>query len=665
MQEGTRLLRVAESSSGSAGTLAALAEGSDLDGAAEAVAAQLKKDPTDAEARAAVDAVFEDAEAAARAGDVKRVARDLALAAKALGQSTVTRRPVQMLEKGDLKAAAESFGLTTGAMKKRGPEIVALLRVKELRSSLDAGGMEGAESLRDLLRSRPEDPDGKKAFEAILARIGKAAKKGDGKAAAQASREAVVASGAGADQVKVVEEAAAAMAENMAAIAEVQLEKAKKGLPSSKVVDAVLDGAKTLRAQAEKAALKALPRVEDPRPSAEALSASLAVSPTPKVVEKGRKIVLGRARKAAKKGDALQLSRTLSAAGRLDPALADAKDELDAAAEKLASGELGAAEAGFAELPGEVGPEAAKLVHQLRVGKARAAVTAAAKKKDVLAEAQANAKLLELSPGDRAASKRAKSLSKRVKSSRLDTARAQLELGKPGVTWVYAMRALEASPGDEKAVELKKKAEALLAERKDLIIVIEAVEDAAGGSGSCAKLAPALQAAAMEQLSKRTDLGGYVLSESWTKAWREGHDKAPKVSGGLQLAVDRCGITPSTGEAGVSWKLLTPREGKVTAEGTLAVDVPEGFILADQRDAAGENARAKLVDRIVDELVDGLKVEGVAVKSWLLTTAEAALAREEPEAAADAFARFSLDPPRSASKERVSAIEAALRKAFP
>ncbi|MEO1230509.1 MAG: hypothetical protein AAFZ18_16540 [Myxococcota bacterium] len=648
----------------SARALGSLASEVPLERAALDVRTLLRSDPTQKDGRAAVAAVLEHADAAAAEGDAAVVARDLSLAATALGQSAVMRRAVDMIRAGRLEEAEKSFTQTAGWLAERGPAIVARLRVKALASSLDEGGLSAARSIRALLRVEPEDPTALAALAAIFRRLEAAADKGDGAAAAGALREADAATSAEPQISEAIERAAVALEGGRFAEAESVLVGARRKMPRSEAVKRGEAAARDLRTNAEEAAFDGLRAGEDPRVHAATLVASRALDGFEATLARGRRAALDRASAAAKQDDMTTLARSLAAAGQLVDRSAEGAIALTEAAELVAKEQLAEAEEAYGGLGGEVAARARSLMRSTRISRARAAVKAAAEEGRLLDEADANQALLALAPKDREARARQRRLAQEVRATRTTAARRQLDLGKPGLAWLYVERALRLDPKDRTARALRDEAEEALEKSKDLIMVIEAVRFDGASTRGCGPVDTELQAQLMSELSQRTDLNGYVLSEGWTKAWREKDPRAPSVTGGLAVLVQGCTVSPGAGQLQLGWAVQTPKGGKSTAAGDVSSEVLEGSLLIDERDAAGNNVRKLLIDRALEAIVNGLQGESAAVRQWLLTSAEHALSEGNPERAADAFARFLMNPVNSADPERVSAIETALAKAF-
>ncbi len=658
----------------------ALAAGEETDDHAEAVRALFSADPTRPEVRAAVTAVLDRAEASAGDGDGEAVARRLALVAAALGQRLAVATAVDRVRQGRLPEASEALARSEGLLRERGPGIVERLRTQKLSAGLDAGGMEAARSLRDLLRAKPEDPAGRKAFAALLARVKERGAAGDSTGAAAAVRELAVASAASGELLEAFEAAADALdgsvrrrvpggkvvresgGAKQPAAAERRL-LAASAEQRSAALDAATAAARALREADEAAALREIESGADPRAGVDRLLAAKAVHPASSA--RGVTLALGRAKAAASANDRALLAQSLAAAASLESEDPEAALRLGEAAERVAKGELEAAERAYASASGPTAEAGRALARQLRVAGLRAQVEAAADQGAVLEEAKAVDALLELEPSDRAAQKRKAQLGVRVRETRLASARGWLGRGQPGVAWLEATRALALDPKDRAAAAVRTEAEAALGKPDNLVLVVEAPRRDGLEAEPCPKIEASMQVALMEGLSKRTNLGGYVLSEGWTKAWKSKDPRAPKVGGGLEVTVEQCAISPGEGRIAGRWVVQTPRSGKAAAEGGYDVELRAGSLPKDEEDSAGANVKKLLLERLEEAIADGIAAQRTALGAWLLTSAEHGLAAEAPEAAAAAYARFRMGPGTRSDPDRVASIETALERAFP
>ena len=280
-----------------------------------------------------------------------------------------------------------------------------------------------------------------------------------------------------------------------------------------------------------------------------------------------------------------------------------------------------------------------------------------------MAESTAVQQILQLNNKHRKARAAAKRLEKKVGTSRLDAARTNKKLGKLGVAYVYLERALELNKNDREAKKELEDVKAQLKERLDLILLVEPVKRQRGVSGAaCLGFDEMLREEIMTDASKRTDLGGYVLSPGWTKAVKEKNEKAPEVSGSISVEVKSCKTTPAGGKVAFSWQVLVPRQGSVAAKAELQAELPVGIIPVDEQDEAGNNAKSALAEKSSRAFLESLENEREGIELWLLTLGEHAVKNKDVTQAADAYARLSIQRPASIDPGRLSKIQDYLTK---
>jgi hypothetical protein len=375
-----------------------------------------------------------------------------------------------------------------------------------------------------------------------------------------------------------------------------------------------------------------------------------------------------RAKKTAKQGADAETAQVLEAAALLENSESEVQVKLTEASGLYAKGSFEEAEKTFSSVDGDSGKSkiadlGRELARARRVSLLEAEWKSAKADKDVLRENGIVSQILAIDPNHREAKTAAKRVEKEVGSSRIGAARSNKELGKLGVAYVYLERALALNSADAEAKKEMEDVSAKLKERMDLILLVEPVARAKEVGGQpCLGFDEMLRDEIMSTSSKRTDLGGFVLSPNWTKAVEEKSDKAPEVSGGIALTVTKCKTTPKDGKATFTWSLLVPRKGSPVAKGEVSADVPSGLIPRDEQDEASNNAKQALAARATASFLESLENERDTIDLWLLTLAEHAVAEKDVALAADAYARLAIKQPRSIDPKRVEKIEEYLAK---
>lgn len=644
-----------------------LENGEDSTRGAMAAKKLFEMDAADAAAKAAVEAALARATKAASEGDDRIAARELKAAAMALDEEKDAKKAIQKLETGRYQEAEDLFGYSSSSLvAKKGQSIARGRRLGNLKEGLSGEGEEAAQAIRALLAANPNDKEAKKAFDELLNEARKAGRKGDDQTAGQKLKLASIAAGAPSDLSTAIETAVSHLSESRHAEAEKAFADAVALAKDSKVARTGLDVARSRRQAAEREAARAIAGSGDPRPHAQVLKASLLVEPGSKAVARALGGLVQRAKRSAKKGEDAETAQVLEAAAMLDNASAEAQVQLTEASGLYAKGSFEEAEEAFSSANGDADSKIAALGKSLararRIALLEEEWRAAQKEKNVLRESAVVQKILALEPGHGRAKAAAKRLEKQVGSSRVDAAVSNKEMGKLGVAYVYLERALKLNEDDAKAKAEMQDVRKQLEERLDLILLVEPVERAKGVAGNaCLALDEMLREEVMTDASKRTDLGGYVLSPGWTKAVEEKSEKAPEVSGSIAIELTKCKTTPRDGKMTFAWRVLVPREGSSTAKGEVTTDLPDGIIPREEQDEAGNNAKRALAKRGTDAFLESFENERGGIELWLLTLAEHAVEKKDVAMAADAYARLSIKAPPSIDPERLAKVEAFLK----
>jgi tetratricopeptide (TPR) repeat protein len=641
-----------------------LETGSDATRGATAAAKLLALDPADAAAKRAIDAALQRAENAAAGGDDRAAAKDLRAVSIALAEESAAKTAITKLETGRHQEAEEAFGYSQSVLATRGQKIARGRRMGSLRAGLSGEGEEAARAIAALLKADPNNKEAKKAFDRLLDEATKAARTADDVTAADRIKMASIASNPPDDLSAAIDAGASHLAAARHAEAEKAFTEARELSKDSKVARVALEVARLRRSSAEKEAKAALAKGGDPRPHAQILKTSLLVDPKSRVVSQALAELVQRARRSAKQGDDAETAQVLEAAALLESG-ADVQVELTTAFGLYAKGSFEEAENAFASVNGDgrVAGLGRELSRARRIALLEAEWKSAKADKDVLRENGIVRRILAIDADHREAKAAAKRLEKAVGSNRIEAARSNKELGKLGVAYVYLERALKLDENDGEAKREMDDVTAKLKERLDLILVVEPVTRSKSvGSSACLGFDEVLRDEIMSVSSKRTDLGGYVLSPSWTKAVEEKSDKAPDVSGGIAVEVTKCKTTPRDGSASFTWSLVVPRKGSPAAKGEVTAELPRGLIPRDEQDEAGNNAKKALADRATTAFLESLENERGSIDLWLLTLAEHAVAEKDVPLAADAYARLSIKRPSSIDPDRLAKIEEYLSK---
>ncbi|MCB9648742.1 MAG: hypothetical protein H6730_19375 [Deltaproteobacteria bacterium] len=650
--------------------LAGLEKGDDLERGAKAAQELLRLDPANKKVGRAVEAALTRADQAAEKGDDKAAAKELGAAAVALGEDL--SGPVAALSAGKYPDAQAGFEASTSEVGRRGAALARRRNLGALAGSMGAGGEEGAQSLRKLLATDPNNAEAKKAFQAMLDAAKKAGKAGQDAEAAQSLRLATIAAGAASDLSSALDVGA----EHLAASRYPEAEQAYQGAldlaKDSAVASTGYEVAKARRQEKEQDALRGLEGADDPRPHADVLKRSRVVEPDSKVVAKGYQLLLTRANKGTAQAKDADVAQALEAAATLEAISSEQQAGVQEATALLAKASFVEAQSKFVAVNAgregadrsEVAELGAKLALQRRVALLEEELARAETAKDVLWQSMVVGKILELDPNHKDAGKKAKLVEGKVKSERVAAARTQKAQGKLGVAYLYLSRALALDPKDADAVGEQKAVSEALGKRLDLIMVVPGIKREKVSASQCKGLDGMLQEALQTSASKRTDLGGYVLSPAWTAAVEKGDERAPEVSGSLTVTMTQCSLGSATGNASFKWVIKTPKDGKVVAEGSLKADLPAGTIPRDEQDGAGNNARKAFSQRAADAIGEKIAEDRDRTEAWLMTLAEYGMEQKDPALVADAWARIKVKASALVDVERLVKVEAYLDEQF-
>jgi hypothetical protein len=454
--------------------------------------------------------------------------------------------------------------------------------------------------------------------------------------------------------------------------AEKLLDQAREGATDAEFVGLAHQAVRRARIRSEKEAVAEITEVADPRPAAKILAAGMTVDP------EGQRAA-GAADQLARKVDRrnlqlddTQFARAVEALAIMENAPGDTVARLTKASEAAQAGRLAEAEAMFRDIrlsasgpeSSDVAEKATGWVRARRIDRLEQALDEAQKEGDVLEESRIIQALLQLDPKHREASRRARDIERRVVAMRMKQVRDQREAGNPGVAHLYAVRGLEVDPNHAGLKQAKQAIEEELEKRSDLIMVVESprLED----SAKCAPFAPTLQKEAMEVASRREDLGGYVLSQGWTEAWKNGDDRAPTVTGSLDLLVTACEVGPASGSATVKWAVRVPQgvEGVAVAEGEEDVRIAGAAIPKEEQDTEAKTARRVLADQIATVVSERISEARDAMDAWLLQLAGYHMSQTRPAETADAWARFNLDRPVLFDEELAATVQTYLAREY-
>lgn len=652
--------------------LEGLTSGKDLKGGAQAARDLLKADPANQKVARAVDATLARADKASKAGDDKTSARELSAAAVALSEDGTLAAAIAALAKGDYPAAQDGFKGSTSEVGRRGGMMARARNLGTLAEGISGGGEAAAQSIRRLLKADPNNKGAKRAFEELLSKAQTDAKAGKNPEAAQNLKYASIAAGAPADLGSAIDIGAEHLGAGRFAEAERGFSGALELASSSAVAKAGFDISKQSRQRQEQDALRDLSK-GDPRPSALVLKSSLIVDAKSSAVAKGLSTCLGLAKTAARKGDDTMAAQALEAASTLSQeASEDTAGVLEGCA-LLAKSSHAEAQARFATVNvGREKPEdrsqvailGAELSLFRRIAVLKGELSESEKQRDVLRQSRLVASILDLDANDRDGNRKKGSLQKRVKSERLSAAKTQQEQGKMGVAYLYVTRALELDPKDSQAKAALASLEEGLKKRLDLVMVVDGIERDGPLNSQCKGLDGMLQVQVQTIASKRTDLGGYVLSPKWTEAVKKGDDRAPEVSGSLAITLKTCSLGSATGNALVQWKILVPKSGAVAASGEMKVELRDGIIPRDEQDGAGINARKAFASRAAAQIAEKISGEQDQTQSWMMTLAEYGMKKSDAAQVADAWARMTVKGSKMLDVKRLLVVEKYLDKQF-
>jgi tetratricopeptide (TPR) repeat protein len=654
--------------SGLAGDAKGLENGTDLQRGAAAVAKLRAVDPADANAKRAIDAALSRAEKSAATGDDRAAAKELAAVAAAIGEEKEAKDAIAKLENSKHQEAEDAFAYSESQVAVAGRKIARGRRMGSLKAGLSGQGEEAAKSIAALLAADPNNKEAKKAFEQLLEDAKRAAKSADDVTAADKIGMACIASNAPESLSSAITAANSHLSASQHAEAEKAYVEALAAAKDSRVAKVGLEIAKQRRLAVEKEAKTAIGKSADPRPHAKVLQASLLVEPQSRTVSQALADLVSRAKKSAKQGSDAETAQVLEAAALLENAASEVQLKLTEASGLYAKGSFEEAETAFASVDGDskqskVADLGKELARGRRVSLLESEWKAAKAEKDVVRENGIVGRILAIDPNHREAKAAAKRVEKEVGSSRIGAARSNKEMGKLGVAYVYLARALSLNSGDAEAKREMDDVSEKLKEKLDLILLVEPVARAKDvGGQACLGFDEMLRDEIMTASSKRTDLGGFVLSPNWTKAVEDKSDKAPEVSGSIAVTVTKCKTSPRDGKATFTWSLLVPRKGSPVTQGEVSAELPGGLIPRDEQDEAGNNAKMALAARATASFVESLEGQRDAIELWLLTLAEHAMAEKDVAQTADAYARLTIKQPRSIDPKRVEKIEEYLAK---
>lgn len=643
----------------------ALKTGSDLSRGAEATKALLAIEATNAEALAAVDAALQRAETAAEAGDEKQAAAELRAADLASGSVSGMPKAIADLERGRFDEAEGGFGRLSGPVASRGVGIAKKRKLATLRAGMSGGDDQKAGAIKAMIAQDPNNKEAKAELNKLLDRARASARRGDDADAAKALQIATQATGAPEELAGPLDIAAGHLAEKRYAEAERNYATAREINSASPVAEAGLSIARDRRKEAEKTAIAAINKGEDPLKHAQVLQATLIVEPQAKSVSEAFGKLVARAKTSATKGNVIDTARTLDAAAMLEGLPAPMVQKITEANAALAASRFGEAESAYsAALTGEeakasqVAEIGKSLARTRRLTELRSELGSAQKDKDLMRASKLVQEILVLDPNDKQAKALAPKLGGDVAEDRYQAAMTQKGYGKLGVAHLYLTRALAVDPGHKKSQEELAAVEKSLGESLDLVVRVSEVQKK---SSSCPDIEAAIREGVMKAGSERTDLGLYILGASWTAKVDKNAPDAPRVGGSLDVTVTSCSGNASTGKSALEWKLVVPpRDGKLLAEGKVTADVPAGMVPRDEQDAAGKNARVILAKRSAAALIESVEAAREKVNEWLLVKAEHAMAGKDPAAAAEALAQLKIKKTAGVDEARLAAVQAYL-----
>ncbi|MEQ8981769.1 MAG: hypothetical protein RL846_27740 [Deltaproteobacteria bacterium] len=652
---------------------AGLRNGSDEERGAEATAKLRKIDPANSAVDEIVNAAITRAEASAAKGDDAAAAKTLTAIAIAVGEEKQTKSAIELLAKGKYGEAEIMFGKAAPSdLTRRGQAIARGRKLGTLAKDISSGGQDAALAVKALLAADPNNKEAQKAFTAYLDKARAEGRAGNDKGAAEQLANANIAAGATDALTESIKIGIDHLGEGRYAEAERGFSGALEISKTSQVARTGHEIAKSRREKQEQDAIKAIAGSGDPRPHAKVLGASLIVEPSSQAVSKALAELMKRAERSAKRGADSETAQELEAAALLENKGIETVKLVTEASALYAKSSFEEAQSAFVEIGSAKngnGSKVAKLGEELALGRRVSILedqfAAAKKDNDVLRQADVAASLLKLDPNHREAKRSMGSLQTQVKQSRLSTAETHASQGKPGVAYVYLERALALDEDDKAARAKMDEVTAALKKRMDLVMVVDSVMRGDKVRDSdCKGFDPIVREETMEITSRRKDLGGWVLSPSWTEAWKKKDPKAPEVSGSIRMKLMKCQITPSTGKANIEWQILSPVGEREVSRGTLEATLPGGVIPLEEQDGAGKNARMAFAKHVAEKLGDAIEVSRDTTDLWLLVLAEHAVEKGDAVLAADAYARLRIDPPLSIKPDRMKKVEQFLEEKF-
>ena len=646
--------------------VAELKNGGDLDRGAKATKAMLVLDTTNADALAAIDATLQRAEAAADAGDEKLAAKELRAADQAGGSTDGLPKAVADLERGKFDDAMAAFERLKGPVAARGISIAKKRKYAGLKASMSGDDASKATAIKAMIASDPNNKDAQAEINKLLDRAKASAKKGDDADAAKALSIATQATGAPEDLAGALDIGTGHLGEGRYAEAEQNFIIALEINRNSKVAETGVAVSRDRRKVAEKSAIDAINKGDDPLKPAQVLKATLIVEPKAKSVTDAFGKLMTRAKTSATKGNVVDTARTLDAAAMLEGLPAPMVQKITEANAALAASKFSEAEGAYAAaLMAEEGesPRASQvaqigrnLARDRRLTELRAELAAAQKEKDLFRSSSVVKEILALDPNDKVAKALAPKLGGDVAEDRFQAAITQKGFGKLGVAHLYLERALAVDPNHKKAKDEMAEIEKALLSSMDLVVRVSEVQRKKG-LAACPDIEAAIRESTMKTASERTDLGLFVLGSSWTEKVDKKAPDAPKVGASLDVNLASCVSTNATGKAKLEWKLIVPdRTGKTLAEGAADAEVPAGLVPRDEQDAGGKNVRVALSKRAAAALVTALEGARDKVDEHLLILAEHAMEQKDPALAADAIAKLKLKKGSRPDEARIGVV---------
>ena len=513
-----------------------LETGADLTRGASAAKALLKKDPNNSAARAAVRAGLMRAEKASADGDDASAARNLRAVSVALGTEAAMKPGIDLLAKGKYAEAEEAFNKKPGSeVSRAGSRIARTRKLFALKAGLSGSGASAALSIRRLLQANPNDPEAQKAFNALLTKAERAAEAGDDATAAATLDEASVAAGSPRPLENAIRAATAQLKEGRYAQAELNFGAARDINADSKVVKTGLSIARSSRARFEASALKAFGTSADPRPIATKLANSRLVDPKSPAIAKGVQVLIKRAEKSASAGKDTDVAQSLEAAVTLENKSGEQVQAVTEGAAQLTQGAYADARRTF-NLTNEgvergdtsaVAQAGAKLATQRQLATLKNRYAAAQKSKDILKQADLVQQILEVNPSRPHGPARQGQAGGFGAEGAIDGGEEPKGSGQAG-RGPPILGALVALNGKDKAAQAElKDVEKKLKDSSTLIMVVEQIQrNTRLGTGPCGGFDGILRAELQTTISKKGDLGAYVLSPAWTELYEKKDSRA-------------------------------------------------------------------------------------------------------------------------------------------